>query len=112
VSALDLRYNAKTDRLRATLLPRSEGEAVRVQQGKVTLFIDRASKQVVSFEVADFIYLANFHLLDQLFGDEVIVEIAAFQSLVFSTSRRSRRFQLPAPPRSSRRVVAELLRAA
>jgi hypothetical protein len=112
VSALDLQYDAETDCLRATLQPRSDGDAVRVQRDKVALCIDRTDKRVVSFEVADFRYFVSFHLLDELFGDEVVVEIAAFQSLIFSTSRRSQKIQVPAPPRSSRRVVEELLRAA
>jgi len=112
VSALDLQYNAEADRLRATLRPWPGGEAVRVQQDKVVLCIDRTNKRVVSFEVRDFRHFVSYHLLDELFGDQVVREIAAFQSAVVATPRRSQKIQVPAPPRSSRRVVEELLRAA
>lgn len=112
VSALHLQYDAETDRLRASLQAPAAGQPVRVQQDKVVLRIDRTRKQVVSFEVADFKHFVSYHLLDELFGDEVVREIAAFQSAVVATPRRSRTIQAPAPPRSSRRVVEELLRAA
>lgn len=112
MSALHLQYDAGTDRLRARLQPSAAGETVRVQQDKVVLCIDRTQKQVVSFEVMDFRHFVSYHLLDELFGDEVVRAIAAFQSKVVATSQRSQRIQAPAPPRSSRRVVEELLRAA
>ena len=112
MSALHLQYDAGADRLRASLQPAAAGEAVRVQQDKVALSIDRAHKQVVSFEVMDFRHFVSYHLLDELFGDDVVREIAAFQSAVVATSQRSQMIQAPAPPRSSRRVVDELLRAA
>ncbi len=112
VSALHLKYDAATDRLRASLQSSAAGDTVRVQQDKVVLCIDRTRKQVVSFEVMDFRHFVSYHLLDELFGDEVVREIAAFQSAVVATSRRSQMIQAPAPPRSSRRVVEELLRAA
>jgi hypothetical protein len=112
VSALHLQYDASTDRLRASLQPSAAGEMVRVRQDKIVLGIDRARKQVVSFEVMDFRHFVSYHLLDELFGDEVVREIAAFQSAVVATSRRSQMIQAPSPPRSSRRVVEELLRAA
>jgi hypothetical protein len=76
------------------------------------LCIDRVKKRVVSFEVQDFRHFVSYHLLDELFGDEVVREIAAFQSAVAATPRRSKKIQVPAPPPSSRRVVQELLRAA
>lgn len=112
MSALDLRYDAETDRLRATLQPWPGGEAVQVQRDKVVLCIDRAKKRVVSFEVEDFRHFVSYHLLDQLFGDEAVREIAAFQSAVVATPRRRQKIEVPAPPRSSRRVVEALLRAA
>jgi hypothetical protein len=112
VSALHLQYDARADRLRARVRPSSESETVRVQQDKVALRIDRTRKLVVSFEVADFRHFVSYHLLDELFGDEVVREIAAFQSKVVATSHRSQEIQVPPLPRSSRRVVDELLRAA
>jgi hypothetical protein len=112
LSELHLHYDAGTDRLRATLQSSEAGETVRVQQDKLVLYIDRARKRVVSFEVADFRYFVSYHLLDELFGDEVVREIAAFQSAAVATSRRSQLIQIPAPPRSSSRVVEELLKAA
>ena len=112
VSALHLQYDPKTDRLQASLEPSAGSEMVRVQQDKVFLCIDRAKKRVVSFEVTDFRHFVSYHLLDELFGDEVVREIAAFQSAVVATSRRTEKIQVPAPPRSSRRVVEQLLRAA
>lgn len=112
VSAVDLQYDAGSDRLRASVQSPAVGETVRVQQDKVVLGIDRARKQVVSFEVTDFRHFVSYHLLDELFGDEVVREIAAFQSAVVATPRRRQTIQAPAPPRSSRRVVEELLRAA
>lgn len=45
---------------------------VRVEQDKVLLCIDRARKQVVSFDVMDFRHFVSYHLLDELFGDEVV----------------------------------------
>jgi hypothetical protein len=112
VSALHLQYDAPEDRLRASVQPSSGSATVRVQRDKVVLWIDRMQKLVVSFEVADFRHFVSYHLLDVLFGDEVVREIAAFQSAVAATSRRSQKIQVPAPPRSSGRAVAELLRAA
>ena len=107
-----LRYDAKTDHLGAKVLPAPGGETVRVQQGKLVLDIDREQKVITSFGVSDFRYFVNYHLLDELFGDQVVRQIAAFQSTVAATPRRSQQIQAPAPPRSSRRVVDELLRAA
>lgn len=112
MSSLDLQYNAESDRLRATLQPSPGGEIVPVQRDKVTLRIDRIEKRVVSFEVKDFRHFVSYHLLDELFGDEVVREIAAFQSAVAATPRRSQKIRVPALPRSSRRAVEELLRAA
>lgn len=112
MSVLQLRYDSEADRLRATVQPPPEGETVRVQRDKVALWIDRIRKLVVSFEVADFRHFVSYHLLDELFGDEVVREIAAFQSAVTATSRRSQKIQVPPVPRSSRRVIDELLRAA
>jgi hypothetical protein len=112
VSALHLQYDAEADRLRASLQSPASSETVRVQQDKVVLGIDRTRKQVVSFEVTDFSHFVSYHLLDELFGDEVVREIAAFQSAVVATPQRRQTIQAPAPPRSSRRVVEELLRAA
>jgi hypothetical protein len=112
VSALDLQYDVNADRLRASVQPMPERETVQVQQGKVVLSIDRAQKQVVSFEVADFRYFVSYHLLDELFGDEVVREITAFQAATAAASNRHHKIKIPAPPRSSRRVVEELLRAA
>jgi hypothetical protein len=112
LSALDLQYDAETDRLRASWQSAAAGDTVRVRQGKVVLYIDRVQKQVVSFEVVDFRHFVSYHLLDELFGDEAVREIAAFQSAVVATSQRRQLIQVPAPPRSSRRVVEELLRAA
>ena len=112
VSALHLQYDAVTDRLRASLQSSAAGDTVRIQQDKIVLCIDRTRKRVVSFEVMDFRHFVSYHLLDELFGDEVVREIAAFQSAAVATSQRSQMIQAPAPPRSSRRVVEELLRAA
>jgi hypothetical protein len=112
VSALHLQYDAGADRLRARVQPSSESGIVQVQRDKILLSIDRTQKLVVSFEVADFRHFVSYHLLDELFGDEVVREIAAFQSTVVATSRRSQKIQVPALPRSNRRVVDELLRAA
>jgi hypothetical protein len=107
-----LQYDAGADHLRASVLPAPGGETVRVQQGKLVLNIDSAKKLVASFEVSDFRHFVNYHLLDELFGDQVVREIAAFQSAVAAAPRRTQKIQAPAPPRSSRRVVDELLRAA
>ena len=112
MSELHLHYEAGTDRLRATLQSSAAGETVRVQQDKVLLNIDWTRRQVVSFEVADFRHFVSYHLLDELFGDDVVREIAAFQSAVVATSQRSQSIQVPALPRSSRRVVEELLKVA
>ncbi len=112
MSELYLHYEAGTDRLRATLRSSAAGETVRVQQDKVVLNIDRTRQQVVSFEVADFRHFVSYHLLDELFGDDAVREIAAFQSAVAATSQRSQSIQVPALPRSSRRVVEELLKVA
>jgi len=92
--------------------PSLEGDTVRVRRDKIVLSIDRARKLIVSFEVEDFRHFVSYHLLDELFGDEVVRKIAAFQSAVAATSRRSQQIQVPALPHSSRRVVEELLRAA
>lgn len=112
MSALHLQYDAETDRLRARLQSSTADEMVRVQQDKVVLCIDPIRKRVVSFEVGDFRHFVSYHLLDELFGDDVVREIAAFQSAVVATSQRSQKIEAPAPPRSSRRVVEELLRVA
>lgn len=105
-------YDAESDHLGAKVLPAPEGETVRVQQGKLTLDIDREQKLIASFEVSDFRHFVNYHLLDELFGDQVVRQIAAFQSAAAALLRRTQQIQAPAPPRSSRRVVDELLRAA
>lgn len=107
-----LRYDAKTDSLGAKVLPTPGGETVRVQQGKLVLDLDREHKLVASFEVSDFRHFVNYHLLDELFGDQVVRQIAAFQSTVAASPQRTQQIQAPAPSRSSRRVVDELLRAA
>jgi len=112
VSALHLRYDAGADRLLANLRPTSSGELVRVQRDKLVLCIDRTQKLATAFEVADFSHFVSYHLLDEIFGDQVVREIAAFQSSVTATSHRSRQVQVPTLPRSSRRTVEELLRAA
>jgi hypothetical protein len=112
VSALHLQYDTGADRLRANVQPLSWTETVLVQRDKVVLRIDPTRKLVVSFEVADFRHFVSYHLLDEIFGDDVVREIAAFQSAVAANSRRSRKFEVPEPPRSSRRVVGELLKAA
>lgn len=112
MSALYLKYDAKADCLRANVGPSLRGETVEVQQGKLVLSIDRIRKLVASFEVADFRHFVSYQLLDELFGDQVVREIAAFQSAVTATSDWSKEIQVPEPPSSSRRVVEELLRAA
>jgi hypothetical protein len=112
VSVLQLQYEAGADRLRARVQPSPESETVRVEQGKVVLSIDRLNKTVASFEIADFRHFVSYRLLDELFGDEVVREIAAFQSAAAAASRQSQKINVPSPPRSSRRVVDELLRAA
>ena len=112
MDVLRLQYDVEADRLKARLEGHQEGETVRVERDKLTLWIDRAHKLVVSFEVDDFRHFVSYHLLGELFGDEVIRGIAAFQSSVLETSRRSRKIDLPTPPPSGRRAVEELLRAA
>ncbi len=112
MSALQLQYDAAADSLRASVQPSSEGETVRVRRDKIVLSIDRTRKLIVSFEVEGFRHFVSYHLLDELFGDKVVQQIAAFQSAVAATSRRSQKIQVPALPHSSRRVVEELLRAA
>lgn len=107
-----LRYDAETDHLQARVLPAPGGETVRVEQGKLVVDIDRGQKLVASFQVSDFKHFVNYHLLDELFGDQVVRQIAAFQSTVAAAPQRTQQIQAPAPPRSSRRVVDELLRAA
>jgi hypothetical protein len=104
-----LRYDAETDHLGAKVVPAPGGETVRVQQGRLALDIDPEQKLIASFEVSDFRHFVNYHLLDELFGDQVVRQIAAFQSAI---PRRTQQIQASAPPRSSRRVVDELLRAA
>lgn len=112
MSALHLRYDAKDDRMLARLEPASAGDLARVQRDKLVLCIDRTRKLVTSFEVTDFRHFVSYHLLDEIFGDQVVREIAAFQSAVTATSHRSQEVQVPPLPRSSRRTVEELLRAA
>ncbi|MGO9078518.1 MAG: hypothetical protein ACLQDY_05695 [Streptosporangiaceae bacterium] len=112
MSALHLSYDTGADRLLGRVQPSPEGEIVQVGQGKLVLHIDRARKLVVAFEISDFRHFVTYHLLDELFGDQVVREIAAFQSAVAANARRTQKINTPAPPRSSRRVVNELLRAA
>jgi hypothetical protein len=112
VSALDMQYDAGTDRLRARLRPEQTGEIVQIRQGKVVLDIDRARKRVVAFEVIDFRHFVSYHLLDELFGDRVVQQIAAFQSAVVETSKQEGEIQLTSLPQSNRRVVEQLLKAA
>lgn len=107
-----LRYDAEADHLQAKVLPAPGGETVRVEQGKLALDIDPERKLVASFQVSDFKHFVNYHLLDELFGDQVVRRIAAFQSTVAAAPQRTQQIQAPAPPRSSRRVVDQLLRAA
>ena len=112
MSALHLQYDAQEDRMLASLQPTSAGELVWVQRDKLVLCIDPTRKIVTSFEVADFRHFVSYYLLDKIFGDQVVREIAAFQSSVTATSHRSQEVQVPTAPRSSRRTVEELLRAA
>lgn len=112
MSALDLHYDAGTDRLRASLRSSEAGEIVRVRQDKVALDIDQTRKRVVAFEVVDFRHFVNYHLLDELFGDRVVRKIAAFQSAVVETSKQEDEIQFTTLPSSSRRVVELLLKAA
>lgn len=112
MSALHLQYDVEADRLLARLQPAPHGELVQVQRDKLVLCIDRAQKVVSSFVVVDLRHFVSYHLLDEIFGDQVVREIAAFQSAVTATSHRSQEVELPALPRSSRRTVEELLRAA
>jgi hypothetical protein len=112
MNVLQLQYDPEADRLRAKVRPSSGGETVRVQQGKVVLSINRVQRLIVSFEVEDFRHFVSYHLLDELFGDKVVRELAAFQSEAAAASQRSHKIQVPPLPRSSRRVVDELLRAA
>lgn len=115
MSALLLKYDADEDRLLADVQPSTGIETIQVRQGKITLRLDQVHKQVESFEVADFRYFVSYHLLDKLFGDEVVRAIAAFQSAVTGAVRASgqnKTIQFPTSPRSSRRVVEQLLRAA
>ncbi len=109
---LYLRYDVGRDRLTARVEPSPSGDTLQVQRDKIVLAIDPAQKAVVSFDVLGFRHFVNYHLLDEIFGEDVVRQIAAFQSAVVATARKSQRIQAPAPPKSSRRVVEQLLKAA
>ena len=112
MSALDLQYDAGTERMRARLRSSEAGEIVRVRQDKILLEIDQTRKRIVAFEVLDFRHFVSYHLLDELFGDRVVQKIAAFQSAVVATSKQEDEIQFTTLPSSSRRVVEQLLKAA
>lgn len=44
----------------------------RVKRDKLVLCIDRARKLVSPFEVVDFKHFVSYHLLDEIFGDQVV----------------------------------------
>lgn len=112
MSTLNLQYDAQADRLLAKLKPSSDNETVQAERDDIVLRLDRAQKLVVSFEIADFRYFFSYLLLDQLFGDDVLRDIAQFQSDAVEKSLRSRVIEVRPFPRSNRRVVNELLRIA
>lgn len=112
VNVLKLSYDNQADRLTARLQGTRATNTVEIRRDKVRLTIDRSDKQVTAFDIEDFSHFVSYHLLGELFGEEVIRGLAAFQSAVTSTSQRTRTLPFAAPPPSGRRVINELLRAA
>lgn len=107
VSRLRLRYIPETGCVQAgSQSPAADG-AARVQEGKVVLCIDPAREQIVSFGIADFRYFVSYHLLGELFGDEALRDIAAFQTAVAAAPERSQTLMLPHP---NRRAIKALLK--
>jgi hypothetical protein len=113
MSALHLSYDVETDRLAAQIGRTSSTGAVEVTLDKVTFLIDPAHKLVASFKISDFSHFVSYHLLGELFGDEAIRKIAAFQSsAVAQRQARQDTIELKRQPASGRRVIGELLKAA
>jgi hypothetical protein len=114
MNVLRLSYDRNTGRLQARL---DEGEQVNTIEAraddKVTLRIDRDRKLVTGFEIEDFGHFVNYHLLGDLFGDELIPAVARFQDAIWQSNRTRTAVQLSTNPRpSGRRLVEHLLRAA
>lgn len=113
MSTLHLSYDVQADRLAAWIGSKSDAAAVEVNLDKVTLLIDEARKLVVSFSIADFSHFVGYHLLGELFGDEVIRRIAAFQSSAVAQRRAGEeKIEFEGQSASGRRMVVELLKAA
>jgi hypothetical protein len=109
---LKLTYDAEANRLAARLPGFRASTTVEVRRDNVLLTIDLSDKRVTAFEIEDFSHFVSYDLLGELFGEEVIRGLAAFQSAVTSSSRRTRTLPFTSPPASGRRVINELLRVA
>lgn len=111
MSALQLKYDANADRLQASAASGARRDSSGLA-GQGRPVHGPGTKAVVSFEVADFKHFVSYYLLDELFGDQVVRQIASFQSAATASLRRSEEIKIPKLPHSSRRVIKELLRAA
>jgi len=114
VNVLRLSYDHNTGRLLARIDDGGQANTIEVRaDDKVTLRIDPDRKLVTGFEVDGFSHFVNYHLLGDLFGDELIPVVATFQDAVWQFNRTRTRVEFTANPRpSGRRLVEHLLRAA
>jgi len=111
MSALRLKYDVGLQQLEGRVGSTSDAATTVIEQGKMTFYIDAAHKSVVAFEIADFNHFVSYHVLFELFGDEVIREIAAFQSsAVTQKGPLQKTIEFTRAP--SPRVIEDLLKAA
>jgi hypothetical protein len=111
MSALRLKYDVGLDQLEARVGSTSNAGTTVIERGRIIFHIDAAHKSVVAFEIADFSHFVTYHVLGELFGDEVIRKIAAFQSsAVARKGPLQKTIEFTRAP--SPRVIEDLLKAA
>ena len=112
MTQLKLSYKHSDDAVKGTVVGIPDTASTRILRGNILFNVNSARSSVASFEVSGFSHFVDYYILNQIFGDDAIREIAAFQKKAAGQHRNSTQsidFTMPA---RSKRVVADMLRAA